>query len=163
MKATILDLLIDIMDVIISEKQYHSSNHSMLIKVLKRAGVMHAEMRSTLKWLDNTMQISTTIWEKKIKPESQYYGERIYSPSENNKISPKGKSFLYSLINRGVIDIIIHEKIIDSVMACDTEINLQQLRWIACMVRASHVGHNSDIGLVDMTLDYDDDPAIMKH
>lgn len=64
---------------------------------------------------------------------------RIYTPEETKKIGPDSHSFLLFLEQAGVLNTFEREVVIDRLMAlAETEITLDQTKWISLMVLWRH-------------------------
>ena len=64
---------------------------------------------------------------------------RVYSQSEMFKLSAEIRGVLHMLEARGVVDAAMRERIIDRVMALDSdEVSLDELRWVVLMVLFYH-------------------------
>lgn len=160
MKSTTLDILIDIIDDLPNETQSYDTHRPAVANALYDAGINDHEIHSTLEWLDSVIEGTATIWEK---TDYNTRNPRIFNTVEANKIPEAGKEFLKKLEKFGFINTITRERIIDSVMSCDTEsIDFEQLQWIAFMVIANDAHHENDLPLLLNFLE-SENHAILAH
>jgi Smg protein len=98
---------------------------------LARVGFEPARVSAAFEWLEGLSDTPSDFRHADVGSRSF----RIFSADETRRLSHENRGFLLFLEEVGVIDARTRERVIDRVMALDTEdLDLDQLKWIVLMV-----------------------------
>lgn len=112
-------------------------DHGKLAKELSAAGYDTDEISRAFDWFSALEQLSQAA----AYPEDFALSgaSRCYTPQELLKLDTEARGFLTFMEASGILNPIQRECVIDRVMAItDTDIHLEQVKWIVLMVLWSH-------------------------
>lgn len=135
MRQNVLDVLIYLFETYSDEHSAHPPERQDLEDELSRAGFSDAEIERALGWIDEL----TLQWSYDRTPKSatlkQKPGSRIFSADEKIVIPAHCRGYIYYLEQIGILDEEQRERVIDRIMALDTDdLDVESLQWVVLMV-----------------------------
>lgn len=84
---------------------------------------------------------------------------RVLSREETNLLDQEGMSFLLQIEQSGILTPFTRELVLDRVLALDTQVDIEQLKWIVMIVLFNHPGEENAYAwmeslVFDQHLDY---------
>jgi len=137
-----------VMDVLMYPFENHTEENDSrdvgqqdLRRALRDAGFEEAPIDKAMNWLQALAEDQKEVTEVS---RSSHDTMRVYSDEECIKISREGRGLLQHLEQIGVLNAHHRERVIDRLMALETEeIDLEQLRWVVCMVLFNQPGQGA--------------------
>jgi Smg protein len=140
MKEKVLDVLMYLFDNYMDDGQELEPDQDALIIELSRAGFPQGEISKAFTWLEELSDLRETL-PAGIVASNRTTSFRYFSPDEFSKLDRRCRGFLLALEQRGVIDPMAREMVLDRVMALEEdEIDLEQLKWVILMVLFNQSG-----------------------
>ena len=135
MKENMLDVLMYLFQSDIDQDIDAEPDRESIQTELLAAGFPSQEVRQAFDWLDSLVDRQSIPLP--VNPGSC----RIYIQAEQARLDVDCRGFLLSLEQSGILDSETRERVIDRVMALETEdIDLHQLKWIILMVLLNQPG-----------------------
>ncbi|MCB1770466.1 MAG: DUF494 domain-containing protein [Candidatus Competibacteraceae bacterium] len=135
MKENMLDVLMYLFQSDIDQDIDAEPDRESIQTELLAAGFPSQEVRQAFDWLDSLVDRQSIPLP--VNPGSC----RIYIQAEQAWLDVECRGFLLSLEQSGILDSETRERVIDRVMALETEdIDLHQLKWIILMVLLNQPG-----------------------
>ncbi|MFQ6021450.1 MAG: DUF494 family protein [Acidiferrobacterales bacterium] len=139
MKENVFDVLMYLFENYMGEDPDVSQDQESLTTELTQAGFPRGEINKAFSWLEglsNLRQQDTTLLQEGMPGSVRHYSHR-----EKMKINAVCRGFILSMEQRGVLDTIAREMVIDRIMALDSDaIELDQLQWIILLVLFNQPG-----------------------
>jgi Smg protein len=153
MKENVLDVLMYMFDNFMEDDSAFDADQETLSSELALAGFQRAEIDKAFAWLEDLSVMCEDG--QGFVPSSAQHALRHYTPAEQDKLSQALRGFVLFLEQRGILDPVTRETVIDRVMALDTEeIDLEQLRWVIMMVLYNQPGREGSYAwMEDMVYD----------
>lgn len=140
MKETVLDVLIYLFEHCFDADSDIESDQDSLKGDLVEAGFPEAEVSKAFAWLESLAAEPEATAEV---PESRP-STRVFSREEAQRLDVECRGFLLFLEQSGVLDGVTRERVIDRVMALETQaIDLEELKWVVLMVLFNQPGNES--------------------
>ncbi len=138
MKENVLDVLMYLFENYMDDGPEFSPDQESLTVELTQAGFPRSEVNKAFEWLEGL----STLRDRSDTPTGgRRQSLRVFSDSEQQKISLEARGFILFLERTGVLDSHTRELVIDRVMALDTdEIDGEQLKWVILMVLFNQPG-----------------------
>lgn len=130
-KESVLDVLMYLFENYFEEEILVEPDRNDLETQLVQAGFGNALVNQAFDWLEDLGNSGTDL-----RGDSGHRAHtRIYTEDEFDRLGASGTGFLCFLEQNGVLDLNSRERIIDRVMALDSdEIDSDQLKWVVLMV-----------------------------
>ena len=139
MKQTVVDVLMYLFENIIGEEAKFDPEREMVVNQLEEMGFPHHEITRAFDWLEDL----SVIQHETTGREQQITSTRVYSELEKLILDQESIGFLMFLEESGVLTPVTRELIMDSIIALDVELDIEQLKWIAMIVLYSHPGEEN--------------------
>lgn len=121
------------------------NNLQPIVVELHQAGFERNTSLAAIEWLSGIKQVEESL--RYGKQVSNTDSQRVFCPAEIDKITTEARGFIIQLEQRGLIDALTRELIIDRAMALETKPVLAvEIRAIANMVLLRH--HVNDPNLI---------------
>lgn len=141
MRHSVLDVLMYLFENHTDESDSMDIGQQDLRRALREAGFEETPIDKAMEWLQ---ALAADQEEATELSRSSHGTVRIYSDAECVKISRDGRGLLQHLEHLGVLNAHHRERVIDRLMALETEeIDLEQLRWVVCMVLFNQPGESA--------------------
>lgn len=139
MKQTVFDVLMYLFENFMSDEFNPDSDQASVEEELYEAGFPEAEVDRAFTWLEELGQDPLAA-DNTIVPSASI---RVYNQDEQSRLSHECRGVLHMLEQRGILDPAARERVIDRVMALDSdEITLEQVKWVVLMVLFYHPAEN---------------------
>lgn len=133
------------------------ADEKTLTRELSAAGFDNEDISSAFSWFTGLAELADQASPDAAADKAAY---RIYTLDESKKIGQESRSFLLFLEQAGVLNTLEREVVIDRLMALpDSEVGLDQTKWISLMVLWRH-GKARDYLFVEDALFNDGHPTI---
>ena len=138
MNENLFDVLMYLFDHCLEDDDIPDSDQELLKEKLIQAGFRDSQVSKALDWLEGlTLQ-------NEISPADEFHGDgvnRIFNEQEMSKLDTECRGLISFLEQANVLDANDREKVIDRVMALESEeIDLYQLKWVILMVLLNRPG-----------------------
>ncbi len=155
MKQTVVDVLMYLFENIIGEELPIDPERELVVDQLEELGFPQHEIIKAFDWLEDLADIQQ-ISEDKQKTSTSV---RVYSELEKMLLDAECIGFLIHLEHSGVLTDTTRELILDRVIALDTLLDIEQLKWIVMIVLYSHPGEENAYAwmesmVFDQNIDY---------
>jgi Smg protein len=131
---TVFDILIYVFDRYMLEELPASTERETLARDLESAGFAGANVERALDWLAD-------LADERERPHLRGDGAfRIYAPEELARLDTQCRGLLASLETAGILSPSQREIVIDRLLALDTELDIEQVKWVVLMVLSSQPG-----------------------
>ncbi len=141
MRHSVLDVLMYLFENHADESDSADVGQQDLRRALREAGFEEAPIDKAMEWLQ---ALAADQGEVSELSRSSLGTVRVYSDDECAKISCDGRGLLQHLEQLGVLNAQHRERVIDRLMALESEeIDLEQLRWVVCMVLFNQPGQGA--------------------
>lgn len=141
MKETVLDVLMYLVENYLEDEIEADSDQEKLRFALAEAGFPQEEIDKALQWLDSLASNEDSL---SAKPECCSLNVRVFIDEELNRMDVECRGFLLFLEQSGVLDPNMRERVVDRVMALETDaIDLEQLKWVVLMVLFNQPGQEN--------------------
>jgi len=136
MKQTIVDVLMYLFENFIGEDMPLDPEKEYVMDKLEQLGFSKHEINQAFDWLEDLaiQQLDEAI---DLRAHST---TRVYSQLENMLLDSDGIGFLMELEQTGILTPVLRELIMDRVIALDSELDTEQLKWIVLIVLYSQPG-----------------------
>ena len=139
MKESVLDVLMYLVEHYFDEDRDIASDQESLRHELAQAGFREHAIRKAFSWLEGLASDSGAG--AAYGADAPGRSTRIFTSEEAERLSAAGTGFLYFLEQTGVLDAETRERVIDQVLALETDgIDLEQLKWVVLMVLFNQPG-----------------------
>lgn len=139
MKENVLDVLMYLFENYVDEDTDIEPDRDYLHAQLSDAGFRHHEIDKAFDWLEG---LASQPEEDTLAPVGD--GPRVLSRQEEHRLDPASRSFLLTMEQRGVLDPTARERVLERVMALESEeVDLEQLQWVVMMVLFNHPGQET--------------------
>src|SRR5512139_495703 len=118
MKENVLDVLMYLFENYMDDGPEFSPDQESLTVELTQAGFPRSEVNKAFEWLEG---LSTLRDRSDLPTGGRSQSLRVFSDSEQQKISLEARGFILFLERSGVLDSHTRELVIDRVMALDTD------------------------------------------
>ena len=139
MKQTVVDVLMYLFENIMGEDTHFSPERELVISRLEEMGFPQHEITRAFDWLEDLADIQHEATGHEQQPGSL----RVYSDLEKLILDQESIGFLMYLETAGILTPVTRELILDSVIALDVELDIEQLKWIVMIVLYSHPGEEN--------------------
>lgn len=139
MKQTVVDVLMYLFENFIGEETFVSPESDVVIDKLEQLGFPQHEILKAFDWLEDLAIIQQDTPEEDDKDSSF----RIFSDLEKELLDSECMGFLIFLEHSGILTPVTRELILDRVIALDTQLEIEQLKWIVMIVLYSHPGEEN--------------------
>ena len=138
MKENVIDVLMYLFENYMDEGPEFNPDQETLAVELSQAGFPRGEISKAFSWLEGLSTLREhTVQPAPGKPSSL----RLYSAQERDKVQVEARGFILFLEQRGVLDSLTRELVIERIMALDTDpIELEQVKWVILMVLFNQPG-----------------------
>lgn len=141
MKEKVLDVLMYLFENYMEDGQDIEPDQDALIVELSQAGFPQGEISKAFTWLEELSDLREML-PAGIVASNRITSIRYFSLDEAAKLDRRCRGFLLALEQKGVIDSMAREMVLDRVMALEEdEIDLEQLKWVVLMVLFNQSGH----------------------
>ena len=140
MKENLLDVLVYLFEHYIYDEPDLVRDRDTLQASLVQAGFAPAEIARSFDWLEELEQRRSDA-----VPGAPSSGPvRVFAPQELERLDAQGAGFVMFLEQRGVLDAVQRELVLDRVMALElAEVDLADLKWVVLMVLFNQPGHEA--------------------
>ena len=143
MRHSVMDVLMYLFENHTDENDSVDVEQQDLRRVLRAAGFEEAPIDKAMDWLQ---ALAADQEEGTDFIETSHGAMRVFNDEECAKISRDGRGLLQHLELIGVLNARHRERVIDRLMALETEeIDIEQLRWVVCMVLFNQAGQGSAV------------------
>ena len=112
--------------------QIRDNDPDLINKDMLNAGYRPKEIIRAMQWFDDLYELLVSI---EAKHDTVFLGVRVYSSTEQAKITAAARGFLQFLEQKKMITPILREVIIDRAMSVDNMlIDVQELKWVVLMI-----------------------------
>ncbi len=133
------------------------ADEKTLTRELSAAGFDSEDISNAFSWFTGLAELADQVTPEAATGKAAY---RIYTSDESKKIGQESRSFLLFLEQADVLNTLEREVVIDRLMALpDSEVGLDQTKWISLMVLWRH-GKARDYLFVEDALFNDGHPTI---
>lgn len=142
MKATVLDVLIYLFENHMDDEGPESgfdltADRDSLSLELREAGFDDRQVQKAMEWLEGlASQRDHVEAAGAVNPSFRVFGSR-----ELEKLDTECRGFLVFLEQVGVLDAHSRELVIDRIMALESDVDLEQVKWVVLMVLFNQPGH----------------------
>lgn len=137
MRHSMMDVLMYLFENHTDESESVDVGRQDLRGLLQEAGFEETPIDKAMDWL----QALATDQETSDLSPTSHGAIRIFNDEECVKISREGRGLLQHLEQIGVLNAHHRERVIDRLIALETEeIDIEQLRWVVCMVLFNQAG-----------------------
>ena len=141
MKESVLDVLMYLFEHYLEDDNEFESNQDVLHQELAAAGFPQVEIDKAFAWLDGLAISEIPIARRNSMGPLP---TRVYTDEEAERLGLPCRSFLLFLEHVGILDMTTRERIIDRVMALESEeVELDQFKWVVLMVLFNQPGNES--------------------
>jgi Smg protein len=146
-KEDILDVLMYLFENYIDDEEMALNNDPELLKdELIEAGFLSSQINKAFNWLEGLGEQTNWLY---ITPQKTA-STRVYLPDECDKLDVNCRGFLLYLEQIGLLDATSRERVIDRVMALDSEnLELEQLKWIVLMVLLNEPENENNVAWIE--------------
>ena len=139
MKQNVVDVLMYLFENIIGEEPYIDPERDIIVNRLEELGFPQHEILRAFDWLEDLadIQLETNVRDQRSN------SVRIYSDLEQMILDKECRGFLIYLEESGILTPTTRELILDSILALDVELDIEQLKWVAMIVLYSHPGEEN--------------------
>jgi len=139
MKQNVVDVLMYLFENIIGEETHIDPERELVVNQLEEMGFPQHEILRAFDWLEDLSDIQHEATGR----EQQAQSIRIYSELEKMILDQESIGFLMFLEDNGILTPVTRELIMDSIIALDVELDIEQLKWIVMIVLYSHPGEEN--------------------
>lgn len=139
MKQNVVDVLMYLFENIIGEDTHFDPERELVVNRLEELGFPQHEIARAFDWLEDLSDIQHETTGREQQPHSI----RIYSDLEKLILDQESIGFLMFLEDNGILTPVTRELIMDSIIALDVELDIEQLKWIVMIVLYSHPGEEN--------------------
>ena len=139
MKQNVVDVLMYLFENIIGEETHIDPERELVVNRLEELGFPQHEIRRAFDWLEDL----TDIQQESTGRQQQAHSIRIYSDLEKLILDQESIGFLMFLEENGILTPTTRELIMDSIIALDVELDIEELKWIVMIVLYSHPGEEN--------------------
>ncbi|MDH5765189.1 MAG: DUF494 domain-containing protein [Gammaproteobacteria bacterium] len=139
MKQNVVDVLMYLFENFIGEENYISPESDIVIDKLEQLGFPQHEILKAFDWLEDL----AIIQQETPDDENRTTSFRVFSDLEKELLDPESIGFLIFLEHSGILTPVTRELILDRVIALDTHLEIEQLKWIVMIVLYSHPGEEN--------------------
>ena len=157
MKQTVVDVLVYLFENYMDEDNDETPDdqRGSVQGKLEELGFSRQEIDKAFVWLEDLAVIQNNEYYAPMESSAM----RIYHPQEMALLGDEGIGFLACVEQTGILTPITRELVLDRAMALDTEVDLEQLKWIAMIVLYNHPGEESAFAwmeslVFDLAVDY---------
>jgi len=141
LRHSVMDVLMYLFENHTDENESVDVGRQDLRRLLREAGFEETPIDKAMDWL----QALAADDEGPDLPQTSDGAIRVFSDEECAKISREGRGLLQHLEQIGVLTVSHRERVIDRLMALESEeIDLEQLRWVVCMVLFNQARQGGD-------------------
>jgi Smg protein len=139
MKQNVVDVLMYLFENIIGEEPNIDPERDIIVNRLEELGFPQHEILRAFDWLEDLadIQLETNVRDQRSD------SVRIYSDLEQMILDKECRGFLIYLEESGILTPTTRELILDSILALDVELDIEQLKWVAMIVLYSHPGEEN--------------------
>lgn len=139
MKQNVVDVLMYLFENFIGEEPFISPESDIVIDKLEQLGFPQHEILKAFDWLEDLAIIQQDAEEDDNKNSSF----RVFSELEKELLDQECMGFLFFLEHSGILTAVTRELVLDRVIALDTQLEIEQLKWIVMIVLYSHPGEEN--------------------
>ena len=139
MKQTVVDVLMYLFENIIGEEPHIDPERELVVNRLEELGFPQHEILRAFDWLEDLADIQ----HESTGREQAMQSVRIYSELEKLILDQESIGFLMFLERNGILTPTTRELIMDSIIALDVELDIEELKWIVMIVLYSHPGEEN--------------------
>ena len=139
MKQTVVDVLMYLFENIIGEETHIDPERELVVNRLEELGFPQHEILRAFDWLEDLADIQ----HESTGREQAEQSVRIYSELEKLILDQESIGFLMFLESNGILTPTTRELIMDSIIALDVELDIEELKWIVMIVLYSHPGEEN--------------------
>lgn len=139
MKQTVVDVLMYLFENIIGEEAHVDPERELVVNRLEELGFPQHEILRAFDWLEDLADIQ----HESSGREQHAKSIRIYSDLEKLILDQESIGFLMFLEANGILTPTTRELIMDSIIALDVELDIEELKWIVMIVLYSHPGEEN--------------------
>jgi len=145
----VIDVLLYLFENYMDDGQELDPDQEYLIDELTQAGFPRGEVQKAFNWLEDLSSLHDTE-PVGIAAPSAAKALRSYAPEELEKLDVDCRGFLLLLEQRGLLEPLSRELVLDRVLALESEeLNLEQLKWVVLMVLFNRPGHEHAYALLE--------------
>ncbi len=134
MKQTVVDVLMYLFENIIGDETHVDPERDLIVNRLEQLGFPQREILRAFDWLEDLADLQ----HDPSGDEPSADAVRIYSDQEKLILDQECIGFLIYLEEAGILTPATRESILDSIVALDVELDIEELKWIAMIVLYSH-------------------------
>ena len=158
MKQSVVDVLMFLFEHYIGDDNEQESQESVrdLVEIqLEELGFPQLAIDKAFDWLEDLAILQDTDEQ----PAFTTSAIRVLSDEEMILLDAEGMSFLLQLEQSGILTPFTRELVLDRVFALDTQVDIEQLKWIVMIVLFNHPGEENAYAwmeslVFDQGLDY---------
>lgn len=139
MKQNVVDVLMYLFENFIGEENLISPESDIVIDKLEQLGFPQHEILKAFDWLEDL----AIIQQETPEDENKETSFRVFSELERELLDKECMGFLIFLEHSGILTQVTRELILDRVIALDTQLEIEQLKWIVMIVLYSHPGEEN--------------------
>ncbi len=127
MQNSVLEMVYYLVDYFVFFKKKNSFSNKEIRSELQTAGFKKEIIDNTISWVNNFKYLKVDDFEKT-------KSIRIYTDSEQQKITIEGRAFLLKLEELDIINVFARETIIHNIMKlAENRISLNDIKWIVLL------------------------------
>ncbi|MDH5516515.1 MAG: DUF494 domain-containing protein [Gammaproteobacteria bacterium] len=158
MKQNVVDVLMFLFEHYIGddiEEQAHESARDLAEIRLEELGFPQMAINKAFDWLEDLAELQDIA---ELTPLTST-AMRVISQEEMSLLDQEGIGFLLHLEQTGILTPLTRELVLDRVLALDTQVDIEQLKWIVMIVLFNHPGEENAYAwmeslVFDQGLDY---------
>ena len=142
MKQNVVDVLMFLFENYIgdiNEDETPESTRNFVEDRLEELGFPQIAINKAFDWLEDLAVMQGIAEYPPLTPQSI----RVLSDQEKSLLDQEGMGFLLHLEQTGILTAFTRELVLDRVLALDTQVDLEQLKWIVMIVLFNHPGEEN--------------------
>jgi Smg protein len=158
MYENMVDVLIYLYENYLDGETQPPSDQGELEEELTQAGFTNAEIQKALQWLD---ELAAGVDIPQYHPHTGG-SIRIYTEVECAQLDLETRGLLLFLEQRGILDPVSRELVIDRVLAIDhSGVSVDELKWVVLLVLMNRPGREAAFTQME-DLVYNDEPGLLQ-
>jgi Smg protein len=138
MKQTAVDVLMYLFENFIDEDTRIDPQRDIMLGELEQLGFPLHEIHKAFDWLEDLATLQGSL-----RGPRKITSTRIFSELEKILLDAECLGFLIHLEDNNILTPVTRELVLDRVVALDTELDIEQLKWIVMIVLYSHPGEEN--------------------
>ncbi|MDH5391951.1 MAG: DUF494 domain-containing protein [Gammaproteobacteria bacterium] len=142
MKQNVVDVLMFLFEHYIGddiEEETHESARDLAEIRLEELGFPQMAINKAFDWLEDLAELQDIAELTPITSTAM----RVLSQEELTLLDQEGSGFLLHLEQTGILTPLTRELVLDRVLALDTQVDMEQLKWIVMIVLFNHPGEEN--------------------